>query len=73
MDPRKLLYILPLVSLFALPARADFTDAIAAYNVGDFAEAPSEFQTLAEGGDANAQSLLALMYIEGRIPDTAVL
>ncbi|WP_241907900.1 tetratricopeptide repeat protein, partial [Vibrio splendidus] len=53
--------------LFASFAQsADFDKGFNAYNQGDFKTAYSEWSPLAEQGDANAQSNLALMYLDGQ-------
>ena len=46
-------------------ACADFDDGVAAYERGDFATALQEFRPLAEQGDADAQTLIGMMYNEG--------
>ncbi len=66
MAPRKLLLSLVLLPLLALPAHADFSSALQAYDNGDYQTALTEFRTLADRGDADAQSILALMYLEGQ-------
>ena len=43
-----------------------FEDGVAADNRGDYANALSIFRRLAEGGDANAQLRLSMMYGRGR-------
>jgi hypothetical protein len=43
-----------------------FTDAMTAYDRGDYARAAQVWQSLAEGGDARAQSNLGVMYAKGR-------
>ena len=47
-------------------ARADFQDAIDAYNSGNYIYAFDEFRALALGGDAAAQYRLGLMYAKGQ-------
>ena len=49
-----------------LSANADFDEAVAAYERGDYATALREIQPLAEQGDAVAQYNLGLMYDEGQ-------
>lgn len=51
-----------LAILIAPPARADLVDGLAAYDQGDYETALAEWMPLAEGGDAQAQSLLGLLY-----------
>jgi|TARA_R110002124_G_scaffold38253_4_gene121456 hypothetical protein len=48
------------------PARADLAEAQAAYNAGDFAAAFKNLKPAAEGGDAEAQALIAGMYARGQ-------
>jgi len=48
------------------PLLAGFDEAVTAANDGKFAEAFSEFSTLAEQGDARAQQALAWIYHEGQ-------
>ena len=60
-----------LIALFlmftAAPVSADvFDDAMSAYNRGDYAAAASGFRTLAEQGDATAQSNLGDLYFKGQ-------
>ena len=47
-------------------ARAEFQDAIEAYNSGNYLYAFDEFRELALGGDAAAQYRLGLMYAKGQ-------
>ncbi len=70
MFPRKLLLSLFLLPLLAAPVQADFSGALRAYDNGDYQTALAEFRSLATGGDADAQSILALMYLEGQAVDT---
>ena len=56
--------IILLVSLSA-PAWADFQDAVAAVERGDYATALQEFKPLAERGDTWAQFNLGEMYFQG--------
>lgn len=48
------------------PAQADLAEAQAAYNAGDFAAAFKNLKPAAEGGDAEAQTLIAGMYARGQ-------
>lgn len=43
----------------------DFQKGVAAYNSGDYAAALQEWRPLAEGGDADVQYILGLMYDNG--------
>ncbi len=54
-----------LVSL-AAPAWAGFDEGLAAYERGDYETAVREFKSLAEQGNALAQSILGGMYDEGQ-------
>ena len=62
--------------LVATPAAfaADGAAGIAAYERGDFAAALSEFAPLAEQGNAAAQTMLGIMYLQGQgvPPDLAL-
>ena len=49
----------------ALPVQADFWDGLAAYDAGNYAEARAQWRSLAETGDADAQSSLAGLYAQG--------
>ena len=51
-----------LAVLMAAPARADLVDGLSAYDQGDYVTALAEWMPLAENGDAQAQSLLGLLY-----------
>ncbi len=46
-------------------AQADFMDGLAAYDGGDYRTAFEEWRTLAEAGDAEAQTALAGLYLDG--------
>ncbi|MFP6688182.1 MAG: hypothetical protein VCD31_02525, partial [Alphaproteobacteria bacterium] len=46
-------------------AWADYDEGMAAAQRGDFATALQEFRPLAEQGDADAQTLIGMMYNEG--------
>jgi uncharacterized protein len=52
--------------LAALSVRADMESAKAAYDRKDYAAAFSEFHSLAQAGDANAQASLGVLYELGR-------
>lgn len=46
----------------ALPARADFSEGLEAFDAGDYAAALEEWRPLAAAGDGDAQLALAGMY-----------
>ncbi|MBT4489827.1 MAG: sel1 repeat family protein [Rhodospirillaceae bacterium] len=54
------------ICLLITPARADFTDAVVAYDFGKFGPARTEFLTLAELGHAGAEFMLGAMYFYGK-------
>ncbi|MBH62810.1 MAG: hypothetical protein CL569_10280 [Alphaproteobacteria bacterium] len=54
-----------LVMIAAHPAHAGWKEANAAYKRGDFATVLENFVPLAEGGDANAQYNVGMMYAQG--------
>ncbi len=60
------LVLAAVVMLVAAPAWADFKAGVEAYQRGDYAPALTEFRSLAQQGDASAQSNLGLMYSKGR-------
>ena len=47
------------------PAQADFMSGLAAYDGGEYRTAFEEWRTLAEAGDAEAQTALAGLYLDG--------
>ncbi len=49
--------------LAGLPARADFSDGLAAYDAGDYYAAYLEWLPSAEAGDGDAQSAIADLYL----------
>ena len=51
--------------LAPLPATADFTEGLAAYDGGDYATALAEWRPLTRNGDAEAQIALADLYMQG--------
>src|SRR3990167_9421833 len=51
---------------FALPARADLAQGLAAYRKGDYATALKEWQPLAAKGNADAQNNLGVLYEKGQ-------
>jgi len=56
-----------LAILFSGPqARADFADAVAAYDGGDYATAFSGFLEAAEQGDADGQYMAGFLYMRGQ-------
>ncbi len=58
--------MLTLLTVMSLgPARADFASAVADYRQNKWHSAFPEFLRLAEGGDARAQAVVALMYRSG--------
>ncbi len=54
------------VYLWPLPARADFTNAVVAYDQGSFNPARREFLDLAQHGHAGAEFMLGAMYFYGK-------
>ena len=63
----KFLKIAILGSMLAIPVQAqDFDKGVAAYEVGDFATAMTEWKRLAEHGNAAAQYNLGIMYANGQ-------
>lgn len=48
------------------PAWADKSDALAAYQIGNYKEAARQFRPLADDGDAEAQYYLGYMYEKGQ-------
>mgnify|MGYP002637016442 CR=1 FL=1 len=67
-SPLKLLLAMCFSVAFLLPASvyADFQEGWAAYENGDYATALAEWEPLAEQGYANAQSILGIMYNDGK-------
>jgi TPR repeat protein len=53
------------MACFVLPACADFETAMDAYNRKDYATALSEWQALAEQGEADAQVFLGTLHFKG--------
>ncbi len=51
--------------IFAIPARADYESAVAAYEAGDYEEARREFERLARNGNARAQAYLGSIIEKG--------
>ena len=58
-------YVVLLLALAALPARADFEAGIAAARAGDYAAALRAWRPLAEKGQRDAQFNLGLLYENG--------
>ncbi len=54
------------VFLCSWPARADFANAVVAYDQGSFSPARSEFLGLARRGHAGAEFMLGAMYFYGK-------
>lgn len=54
-----------LLCLLAMPARAGWEEAVAAYNNGDYATAAREFRPFAEQGQVTAQYILGWIYQTG--------
>ncbi len=46
-------------------AQADFAQGLAAYDSGDYSTALKEWRALAEAGDAEAQTAIAGLYLDG--------
>jgi TPR repeat protein len=55
-----------LVSLLAVPARADMDQGMKAYDRGDYATAANELRGPAQQGNAVAQAKLGAMYLNGQ-------
>ena len=64
MKPTVLMGALALL-LAATPARADFADAIAAYDGGDYRAAFTQSLAAAQTGDADAQYMAGFLYMRG--------
>jgi TPR repeat protein len=54
-----------LIALLAAPARADFPDAVAAYDAGDYATTFEESLPLAQQGHGDAQYMVGFLYSRG--------
>lgn len=65
MPRRRTLLCAGLAILFAGPAFSGFDDGLAAYDAGDYATARDLWISLAESGDARAQTALAGLYLGG--------
>ena len=53
------------LSALVVPARANFADAQAAFELGDYQTAYAEFLKLAQTGDSNAETALGVLYDDG--------
>ena len=53
------------LSASVVPARANFADAQAAFELGDYQTAYAEFLRLAQTGDSNAETALGILYDDG--------
>jgi TPR repeat protein len=53
------------LSVAVVPARANFADAQAAFELGDYQTAYAEFLRLAQTGDSNAETALGVLYDDG--------
>ena len=62
---RRLLISVILLGTCATPGRADFMNALAAYDAGAYGVAFTEWRRLAEAGDVEAQVALAGLYESG--------
>lgn len=62
---KRILVAAALLCLPALPARAGWEEAVAAYNNGDYATAAREFRPFAEQGQVTAQYILGWIYQTG--------
>jgi TPR repeat protein len=60
--PNFRIVLLICLMVLSLSTRADYFDGVAAYDSGDFKTAFAEFEKSAGQGDANAQSILGMMY-----------
>ena len=63
---KNILYTIILSLLFSSVCLADWDAGMDAYNAGDFQTALKNWIPLAEQGDAKAQSILGLMYENGK-------
>lgn len=61
-----LLFVTLAAAAAAGPARADYEQAVLAYDQGRFAEALAEFQRLAERGHPGSEFMLGAMYFYGK-------
>ncbi len=69
---RRILCLTVVMSALAGPALAGMNEGVAAVTVGDYPRAISEFEPLAESGNAAAQYQLAKLYLEGHGPADGV-
>jgi hypothetical protein len=68
----RILCLTVVMSALASPALAGMSEGIAAVTVGDYPRAISEFEPLANSGDAVAQYQLGKLYLEGHGPADGV-
>jgi hypothetical protein len=61
-----LLAALAWLAVSGVSAHADFAQGLAAYDSGDYRTAFEEWHALAEAGDAEAQTALAGLYLDGQ-------
>ena len=61
-----LLAVLAWLAVSGASAHADFADGLAAFDAGDYRTAFEEWRALAEAGDAEAQTALAGLYLDGQ-------
>ncbi len=61
-----LLAALAWLAVSGASAHADFADGLAAFDAGDYRAAFEEWRGLAEAGDAEAQTALAGLYLDGQ-------
>ena len=63
---KSLFCIAALILALVLPARADFSSAMNAFDRQDYAEAYKQFATLADHGDDDSMYMLGYLYTEGK-------
>ena len=62
---KRLAIVAAVTAMMISSASADFSDALRAYDGGDYETAYTEWRLLAEQGDAESQAALAGMYLAG--------